>query len=119
MVFPDDATNLRKLEKAMDQSDRHLLALHSSGTCDYCKQFEPEWEKVLDRLTPHPMLTVAKLGQGATDFMNTDHYRKHNHAVNGVPTIVYYIVNHKPQEYDGERTADKIIDWLTKVMAEN
>ena len=119
MVFPDDATNLRKLERAMDQHDRHLLALHSSGTCDYCKQFEPEWEKVLDRLTPHPRLTVAKLGQGATDFMNTDHYRKHNHAVNGVPTIVYYIVNHKPQEYDGERTADKIIDWLTKVMAEN
>jgi hypothetical protein len=51
--------------------------------------------------------------------MNEHHYRRHNHAVNGVPTIIYYIVNNKPQEYDGERTADKIIDWLTKVMADN
>ena len=119
MVFPDDETNLSKLETVMDKDNHHLLALHSSGTCDYCKQFEPEWEKVLDRLTPHPRLTVAKLGQGATDFMNTDHYSKHDHAVNGVPTIIYYIVNNKPQEYDGERTADKIIEWLTKVMADN
>jgi hypothetical protein len=64
-------------------------------------------------------MTVAKLGQGATDYMNEHHYRRHNHAVNGVPTIIYYIANNKPREYDGERTADKIIDWLSNVMADN
>jgi Thioredoxin len=119
MVFPDDATNLRELTNVLDKDNHHLLALHSSETCGHCEKIKPEWNDFMARLTPHPNLTVAKLGQGATDYMNNHHYRKHNHAVNGVPTIVYYIVNNKPQEYDGERTADKIIDWLTKVMADN
>jgi hypothetical protein len=118
-VFPDEQTDLHELKELLGQPDRHLLALHSSKGCGYCTKFEPEWNNVLDRLSPHPNMTVAKLGQGATDYMNEHHYRKHNHAVNGVPTIVYYIVNNQPQEYDGERTADKIIDWLTKVMADN
>jgi hypothetical protein len=118
-VFPDDQTDLHELKELLGQPNRHLLALHSSKGCGHCTKFEPEWNNVLDRLTPHPNLTVAKLGQGATNYMNKHHYRHHNHAVNGVPIIVYYIVNNKPQEYDGERTADKIIDWLTKVMADN
>ena len=118
-VFPDDQTDLHELKELLGQPNRHLLALHSSKGCGHCTKFEPEWNNVLDRLSLHPNMTVAKLGQGATDYMNEHHYRKHNHAVNGVPTIVYYIVNNQPQEYDGERTADKIIDWLTKVMADN
>ena len=118
-VFPDDQTDLHELKELLGQPNRHLLALHSSKGCGYCTKFEPEWNNVLDWLSLHPNMTVAKLGQGATDYMNEHHYRKHNHAVNGFPTIIYYIVNNQPQEYDGERTADKIIDWLTKVMADN
>ena len=118
-VFPDDQTDLHELEELLGQPNRHLLALHSSEACGHCKKIKPEWTKMVSRLTPHPNMMVAKLGQGATDYMNEHHYRKHNHAVNGVPTIVYYIVNNKPQEYDGERTADKIINWLTKVMTDN
>jgi hypothetical protein len=117
-VFPDDQTELHELKELLGQPNRHLLALHSSKWCGHCTKFEPEWNNVLDRLSPHPNLTVAKLGQGATNYMNKHHYRHHNHAVNGIPAVVY-IVNNKPQEYDGERTADKIIDWLTKVMSDN
>ena len=118
-----DEQNLHELKDLLgnnNNNNRQLFALHSDEeTCGHCRQFKPEWEKVLARLTPHPELTVAKLGPDATDYMNEHHYRKHNHTVNGVPTIIYYIVNNKPQEYDGERTADKIIAWLTKVMADN
>ena len=115
-----DEQNLHELKDLLGNNNRQLFALHSDEqTCGHCRQFKPEWEKVLARLTPHPELTVAKLGPDATDYMNEHHYRKHNHTVNGVPTIIYYIVNNKPQEYDGERTADKIIAWLTKVMADN
>lgn len=116
-----DEQNLHELKDLLgNNNNRHLFALHSDEeTCGYCRKFKPEWEKVLARLTPHPGLTVAKLGPDATDHMNEHHYRKHNYTVNGVPTIIYYIVNKKPQEYDGERTADKIIAWLTKVLADN
>lgn len=112
----DDESDLHELKELMGQPDRHLFALHSDKECGHCTQFEPEWKKVLARLTPHPDMTVAKLGPSATDYMNEHHYRQHNHAVNGVPTIIYYIVNNKPREYDGERTADKIIDWLSNVI---
>ena len=115
-----DGNNLHEFKDLMNQpGGRHLFALHSDKKCGHCKQFEPEWNKVLDRLYPHPRMMVAKLGPHATDYMNKHHYGMHNHAVNGVPTIVYYIVNNKPQEYDGERTADKIIAWLEQKMAEN
>jgi hypothetical protein len=110
---------LSELKQAMNRDNHHFVALHSSPTCGHCKKFEPEWDEVLASLPQHPNLTVAKLGQDETDFMNHDHYRKHNYAVNGVPTIVYYVVNKAPREYDGERTSDKIIEWITKTMKEN
>lgn len=110
---------LSELKQAMNRDNHHVVALHSSPTCGYCKDFEPEWTKVLDSLPQHPNLTVAKLGQDETDYMNNDHYGKHNYAVNGVPTIVYYVVNQPPREYNEERIAKKIIKWLTKTMKEN
>ena len=113
-------------EFALDQlkgemkDGQHLFAMHSRDSCTYCKQMKPAWERVVERLSHHPRLTVAKLGPDATDYMNDEYYSKHNYGVNGVPTIVYYIVNKKaPHEYHGERTADKIIEWLTKTMKEN
>ena len=110
-----DLGQLKRLEDG-----HHLFAVHSSDSCGYCKQFKPEWEQVIERLTPHPDLTVAKLGPAATDYMNNNHYGEHNYGVNGVPTIVYYVVNKEaPREYQGERTADEIIKWLTKTMEEN
>jgi len=103
----------------MNQDNHHVVALHSSPTCGHCNDFEPEWTKVLDSLPQHPNLTVAKLGQHETDYMNNNHYSKHNYAVNGVPTIVYYVVNQPPREYNEKRIAKNIIKWLMKLMNEN
>lgn len=110
---------LSELKEVMNQDNHHVVALHSSPTCGYCKDFEPEWTKVLESLPQHPNLTVAKLGQHETDYMNNNHYSKHNYAVNGVPTIVYYVVNQPPREYNEERIAKNIIKWLKKTMKEN
>ena len=110
-----DLGQLKRLEDG-----QHLFAVHSSPTCKFCNDFEPEWEKVLESLPQHPNLKVAKFGPKETNFVNDKYYDKHDYGVNGVPTVVYYIVNKKaPIEYHGERTADKIIRWLTKTMKEN
>ena len=112
--------DLDQLKREIKNDGRHLFAVHSSKSCGHCKRFKPEWEKVIERLTPHPDLTVANLGSDATDYMNNEHYGKHNYGVNGVPTIVYYVVNKAaPCEYHGKRTADKIIQWLEKTMKEH
>jgi hypothetical protein len=110
---------LSELKEVMNQDNHHVVALHSSPTCGYCKKFEPEWDEVLASLPQHPNLTVAKLGQHETDYMNNNHYSKHNYAVNEVPTLVYYVVNQPPREYNEERIAKNIIKWLRKTMKEN
>ena len=110
---------LSELKQAMNRDNHHFVALHSSPTCGYCKKFEPEWDEVLASLPQHPNLTVAKLGQHETDYMNANHYGRHNYAVNGVPTIVYYVVNQPPREYNEKRIAKNIIKWLMKLMNEN
>jgi len=111
--------DLGQLKREM-KDGQHLFAVHSRDSCIHCKRMRPAWERVVERLTHHPRLTVAKLGPDATDYMNNEYYSKHDYGVNGVPTIIYYIVNKKaPHEYHGERTADKIIEWLTKTMKEN
>ena len=110
---------LSELKQAMNRDNHHFVALHSSPTCGHCKDFEPEWTKVLESLPQHPNLTVAKLGQHETDYMNANHYGKHNYAVNGVPTIVYYVVNQPPREYNEERIAKNVIKWLKKTMKQN
>ena len=114
--------NLAQLKRDM-RDGHHLFAVHSSDSCGHCKKFKREWDEIVERLTPNPNLTVAKLGPDATDYMNDEHYSKHNYSVNGVPTIVYYIVNKEaPREYEGERDADKILEWfqtLIKTAKEN
>ena len=83
-----DGNNLHEFKDLMNQpGGRHLFALHSDKKCGHCKQFEPEWNKVLDRLSPHPRMMVAKLGPHATDYMNKYHYSMHNDAVNKVPAV--------------------------------
>lgn len=114
--------NLAQLKRNM-KDGHHLFAVHSSDACGHCRQFKQEWEKIMERLPYNPKLTVARLGPDATDYMNNQHYRKHNYSVDAVPTIVYYIVNKEaPREYEGERDADKILEWferLTTTMKDN
>lgn len=99
----------------------NVLALHHSDTCSHCKTFKPEWKKIVKRLSKMDpsLFTVAEVGPDATQFMNDNYYET---PVDGVPTIVYIhkMDNEvKPEVYEGERTANAIIAWLAKTMAEN
>ena len=120
-VFNGNQSNMDELNALMMRPDHHVLAKHYSDTCTHCKNLEPEWEKVVRQLTPHPSLTIANLDPNATDYMNEHHYSKHNYGVDGVPTIVYiHKINLvKPQEYQGARTAKAINEWFTKILADN
>ena len=119
-AFNGNNVNTGELNALLSQPNHHVLAKHYSDTCTHCKNLETEWDEVMDRLK-NPSFTVANLGPGATDYMNKHHYRRHKYRVHGVPTIVYIhkIKNVKPIEYQGERTANAIIAWITKILADN
>ena len=120
-VFNGNQRNTGELNALMIRPDHHVIAKHYSDTCTHCKNLEPVWDEVVKQLNPHPSFTVANLDPNATDYMNRRHYRKHNYGVNGFPTIVYIhkIKNVKPTEYQGERTAKAIIEWVTQILADN
>lgn len=119
-VFNGNQSNLAELDALLNQPNHHVLAKHYSDTCTHCKNLEPEWDNVMSSLKPNSAFTIANLDSDATDYMNENHYRKHNYGVNGVPTIVYInkIKTAKPKEYQGELTSKEIMDWFVKVMTD-
>ena len=118
-AFHGTKSTLDELDELLNNPDHHMLVKHYSKSCSHCKNLDPEWKSVVNRLSDvNPEFTVANLNPDATDHMNEHHYKHHDYDVNGFPTIVYInkIKNVKPKEYHGERTADAILEWLVKVI---
>jgi len=118
-AFHGTKSTLDELDALLNNPDHHMLVKHYKKSCSHCKNLDPEWKSVVNRLSDvNPEFTVANLNPDATNYMNEHHYKNHKYDVNGFPTIVYInkIKNVKPKEYHGERTADAIMDWLVKVI---
>jgi hypothetical protein len=120
-AFHGTKSTLDELEALLNNPDHHMLVKHYSKSCSHCKNLDPEWKSVVNRLSNvNPEFTIANLNPDATNYMNEHHYKNHKYDVNGFPTIVYInkIKNVKPKEYHGERTADAIMEWLAKIITD-
>ena len=107
MMFDKD--NVNEMGSLLDKP--HVLVLHSSKTCDHCKNFKPVWEKLAKLLNSE--MALAEFDPEASDFAQKMLHPEVN--VRGVPTIVYIKkmkIKNKPVEYSGERTMNAIIEWL-------
>jgi hypothetical protein len=101
--------NLNELGALLDNP--HVLALHSSETCDHCKNFKPVWKRLAQRLNSE--LAFAEFDPEASPFAQKKLHPEVN--VSGVPTIVYINkIKNKRVEYAGERTENAIMEWLMK-----
>ena len=101
--------NLNELGALLDNP--HVLALHSSETCDPCKNFKPVWKRLARRLNSE--LAFAEFDPEASPFAQKKLHPEVN--VSGVPTIVYINkIKNKRVEYAGERTENAIMEWLMK-----
>eukprot|EP00929_Paragymnodinium_shiwhaense_P007237 TRINITY_DN111172_c0_g1_i1.p1 TRINITY_DN111172_c0_g1~~TRINITY_DN111172_c0_g1_i1.p1 ORF type:complete len:507 (+),score=157.66 TRINITY_DN111172_c0_g1_i1:95-1522(+) len=75
--------------------------------CGHCKKLEPEYDRAAESLSSKNV----KLGKvDATE--EKDLASKYN--VKGFPTLVWFEEG-KETEYDGGRTAEDIIDWVTSM----
>ena len=118
-AFDGTKSTLDELDALLNNPDHHMLVKHYKKSCSHCKNLDPEWKSVVNRLSDvNPEFTVANLNPDATAHMNEHHYKNHDYDVNGFPTIVYInkIKNVKPKEYNGDRTAHAILEWLVKVI---
>lgn len=83
-----------------------ILVKYYAPWCGHCKSLAPEYEKAAEILNEKG--SKYKLGKvDATEEAELGT----NAGVKGYPTLKWY-VDGKPQEFEGGRTADAIVEWI-------
>jgi len=108
-----DDSLVRVLTKANFQSvieefKEGILVEYYAPWCGHCKALAPEYDKAAKMMSEKPKLSKFALGKvDATEEPDL----ASDAGVSGYPTLKWF-VNGKPQDYEGGRTADTIVEWI-------
>ena len=92
-------------EKEVVNSDDLWLILFYAPWCGHCKKFHPEFEKVAKK-------TKGVFKIGAVNCEEEKDLAK-KYKIDGYPTVLFFGDNKKKtEEYEGDRKAEKVIDFL-------
>jgi protein disulfide-isomerase A1 len=87
-------------------SDSDVLVKFYAPWCGHCKKLVPIWEQVATELKDIPNLVIADFDATANEVEGLD--------IKGYPTLKFYPAGKKnaPIDFDGERGAEDIKNWL-------
>ena len=107
--------NKNNFVKKVIKSNNIWLILFYAPWCGHCKEFHPEFEKLAKS-------TKGLFKLGAVNCEN-DRELAERYKIEGFPTMLFFGDDkNKVEEYEGDREADKIIDFLfekTKKITNN
>ena len=115
-IFENDILVLTasNFEKALSKYD-YLFVMFYAPWCGHCKEFHPEFEKLAKS-------TKGLFKLGAINCEN-DRELAERYKIEGFPTVLFFGDDkNKAEEYEGDREAAKIIDFLfekTKKITNN
>jgi len=91
----------------MDPTKDVLFEMYAPW-CGHCKNLEPVYKELAEKLASNPNVVIAKMDATANDSPNGKYQAK------GYPTIFYAPANNKdnPISYSGERTVKGFTDFL-------
>jgi thioredoxin-like negative regulator of GroEL len=95
--------------KLLINSDKMVVILLQADFCGYCKQFKPEFDKVVSALGKKVNFATIKidddkeLGKRIGQFIP---------EFKGVPTVVLFQAGKYMETYNGDRKADALIEYL-------
>ena len=97
--------NKDNFENDVMKSDNLWLILFYAPWCGHCKAFHPQFEK------------LAKSAKGLFKIgaVNCEENRDlaGKYKIDGFPTVLFFGEDKtKTEEYEGDRKAEKIVDWL-------
>ena len=97
--------NFQKI--VLNDEDDVLIEFYAPW-CGHCKTLAPHFDEVGKRLAKVKNLVIAKCDATANEIESVQ--------IQGYPTIKFYPAGKKnsPIDYNGERTADGIVEWLKK-----
>ena len=107
--------NKNNFVKKVIKSNNIWLILFYAPWCGHCKEFHPEFEKLAKS-------TKGLFKLGAVNCEN-DRELAERYKIEGFPTMLFFVDDkNKVEEYEGDREAAKIIDFLfekTKKITNN
>ena len=100
--------NVDKFNK-LSKSHHCFLKYYMPG-CGHCVAMEKDWEDMKHHL-PHHMRKMNNVIVGEINSSAVPRLTGYNDIL-GYPTIVYLKNNELKDEYSGERTKDKMLEWI-------
>jgi thiol-disulfide isomerase/thioredoxin len=92
------------------QNEPSMLVYFSMNGCAHCQAFNPEWDELVSQVTQDEArkakITLLKL--------DAEDARKY--GVDRFPTVMY-VKGEEKREYEGERTAKALSDFIDEVLA--
>lgn len=96
-------TMSRKVREGFENAG--VLRLYTVDWCKFCKAFEDEKKKIVDKGT------TLSYDVEDIDGDKADKEQLEADGVKGYPSVIFVTKSGKVSRYDGERTATKIIKW--------
>jgi len=98
----------KTFDKIVLDPTKDVLVEFYAPWCGHCKKLTPIYEEVAEKLSHNKNLIIAKMDATANE---TDKVQ-----IQGFPTIKFWPAGNKasPKEFEGERTVDGFIEYLTK-----
>lgn len=93
----------------MNDSERDVLIEFYAPWCGHCKQLEPKYTELGEKLAEESGITIAKMDATANDVAKP-------YEVSGFPTIYFAPKGSKnsPKRYSGGREVDDFLKYLAK-----
>lgn len=86
------------------------VSLHTNPMCRYCKEFLPEWKKIVAHYKKSKNITLEHIDCSTRTGSKVCSLRK----IRAVPTIIVK-TGTKPVVYTGDRTSEAIIDHINSL----
>ena len=100
-----------KLLSEKKDSGDDIIVFFYAEWCGHCKSMKDDWKKFTK--TAPKELNIGEIESNNIKSLNFDP------KVRGYPTIKYYRDNKEVEEFNDERTADKLMKFVTKHLSES
>lgn len=93
------------------QNEPRMLIYFSMNGCGHCQAFNPEWDELVAKVAKDELM------KGKITLLKLDAEDARKYGVDRFPTVMY-VKGEEKVEYEGERTAAALSEFIDKMMAE-
>ncbi|KAK3096713.1 hypothetical protein FSP39_002612 [Pinctada imbricata] len=99
----------KNFDEIVNDEDKDVLIEFYAPWCGHCKNLEPKYKELAEKLADEPGITIAKMDATANDVAKP-------YEVSGFPTIYFAPKGSKnnPRKYNGGREVDDFLKYLAK-----